>query len=348
MNTNYVFWSIDTVDWDAKYKFYQPLFAQLNIQHPQDELKAFQYFSDMTRGLVDSHYQLSFFDPVLLDSVFSPANARKKGHIAPELPFTFFSQTITKKYFDNSYWALTDIPFVFSEKDDTTKMGLVTGIIKKHILYLHINQFYLHNGIQVQGSTILAEGWNQFLTSLHTAGLATALIIDMRSNSGGEIVDLNYVGGELIGSPLNFAYTREKSGNGRLDYTPWADATMTPVASATAYTYPIVVLIDQHSISMAEMLTMALKRLPNTHTIGDTTWGANGPLNPDVPLYGGGQFDFAGYGYAYTSSAEYMYKNGKIYEGKGFPPDQYVPYNQDSVNAGIDVQLEAAIHFLGY
>ena len=82
--------------------------------------------------------------------------------------------------------------------------------------------------------------------------------------------------------------------------------------------------------------------------IGDTTWGANGPLDTNLPLYGGGQYSFAGFGYVFTSSAEYMYKNGKIYEGKGFPPDRYIPVNLDSVSAGMDVQLDSAIHYLGY
>jgi carboxyl-terminal processing protease len=348
MNTNYVFWSIDTTNWDAVYQLYQPLFAKLDISKPQDHLQAFQYFSAMAKGLVDNHYNLSFFDPLLVDSVFNPADARKKGHIAPSLPFTFFSQTITQKYFDVSYWADTLFTEVFSEKKDTLDMGLVEGIIRGHILYLHLDRFYLQHLIQDLGSGILAAGWNKFLTHLHTAGLATSLIIDLRNNSGGYLEDLNYIAGQLIASPLDFAYTREKSGNGRLDYTPWADAVVTPASGATAFSGPIVVLTDQHSVSMAETMAMALRRLPKSHVIGDTTWGANGPLDTNDSLYGGGQYSFADFGYVFTSSAEYMYKNGKIYEGKGFPPDSYVPYNQDSVNAGVDVQLDSAIHYLGY
>jgi len=150
----------------------------------------------------------------------------------------------------------------------------------------------------------------------------------------------------MINQALPFAYTKEKSANGRLDYTPWADAIVTPVSGASAVTVPIVVLTDQHSVSMAEMTTMALKRLPKTYIIGDTTWGANGPISSNRNLYGGGQFTFAGFGFVQTASAMYKYRDDKIYEGKGFPPDDYVPYNKDSVAAGIDVQLAAAIRYL--
>src|SRR6202000_1814744 len=88
--------------------------------------------------------------------------------------------------------------------------------------------------------------------------------------------------------PLHFADTREKSGNGRLDYTPWAPAAAMPQNGSFQFTRPIVVLTDQNSESMAEMTTMAIKSLPNSYIIGDTTWGANGPLRTDDGLYGGG------------------------------------------------------------
>jgi hypothetical protein len=345
MNTNYVFWSIDTVDWDAKYKYYKPLFARLNINNTADVLRAFQLFSEMDSGLVDSHLRISFTNPVLADTAFSPAVARKKN-ISPYLPFTYFSKVIGPKYFDSYYWADTPVVTSIADKKDTANMGLMTGVIQKHILYLHITQFFLRHVIVDQHSAIISKGWDLFLSNLHTGAAVNGVIIDLRSNTGGLSEDMNFITGQFITQPMILGYTREKNGNGRLDYTPWANAIVTPDPGAKALASPIVVLTDQRTVSMAEHTTMALKRIPGTYIIGDTTWGANGLLNTNDGLYGGGQFSFANFGYCYTSSVQFKCWDGKIYEGKGFPPDKYVPYNKDSVNAGTDVQLTAAIHYL--
>src|SRR5688572_19832566 len=62
MNSNYVFWDIETVDWNNMYKTYKPRFEYLD-QHksdPQSAQKAVQYLVDMTKDLSDSHLDLSF------------------------------------------------------------------------------------------------------------------------------------------------------------------------------------------------------------------------------------------------------------------------------------------------
>src|SRR3954471_5171420 len=80
MNNNYVFWDIDTTDWDAMYRRYQPLFANLNINDSGDVRKSVNYFRLMTQGLVDSHYNLSFADPIS-DSSINPSYGRKQDTI---------------------------------------------------------------------------------------------------------------------------------------------------------------------------------------------------------------------------------------------------------------------------
>src|SRR6185437_1722395 len=58
MNNNYVFWGIDTTNWDNMYKIYNPLFTKLNLNDSADETTAKGYFRKMVDGLVDSHYTL--------------------------------------------------------------------------------------------------------------------------------------------------------------------------------------------------------------------------------------------------------------------------------------------------
>lgn len=344
MNTNYVFWSLDTTNWDRVYGTYAPKFARLSITVPADADTAFSYFREMTSGLIDGHYELSFSFPRLTDSTFSPSLMRKMRQ-AP-LPFSFFAKTITQRYFSSYWWASKDFWNVAAGKTDTLNEGIVTGLIDQHILYMHLNCFYLSKLLNQPGYQLLDTPWNHFLGYLHDGTLnPKGLILDMRSNTGGLLADLNLVAGELIDTMLHFADTREKSGNGRLDYTPWAPAVVTP-AGLAGFAAPIVVLTDQNTMSMAEMTTMAIRSLPGSYVIGDTTWGATGPLDTDIGLYGGGQFSFASFGYVYTSSAQYRYRDGKSYEGTGFPPDRYLPVAPDALATGRDLQLEAAIDYL--
>src|ERR1700678_3891263 len=74
MNTNYVFWGIDTTNWDNMYTVYKPLFDQLTVFDSAHESLAEQYFEQMTKGLIDSHYTLDFN---LTGNAFNPAQYRK-------------------------------------------------------------------------------------------------------------------------------------------------------------------------------------------------------------------------------------------------------------------------------
>jgi carboxyl-terminal processing protease len=348
MNTNYVFWSIDTTNWDNVYRAYKDSFATLSLNSQQDILKAYSYFKNMTRGLVDCHYYISFYNPVLADSSVDPALERKT-HINPRLQSSFFANVVRRSYLDaGSFSCYSPFQYTFAGKTSTSYMAMVTGTIENKALYFRLNQFALQYLLSQDSSrydTLLA-GWTWFRNSI-TDTQYKGIIIDLRSNNGGYIEDLDYICGYLTDKPITFAYTHEKSGNGRLDYTPWIPAILSNIVTTTAPKVPIVVLTDQWSVSMAEMTTMALKCLPTTYIIGDTTWGANGPLDADVSLYGGGQFSFGHFGFVYTSSAMYKYRNGNVYENKGFPPDLYVPYDGTAINQGKDIQLEAAKGYLG-
>src|SRR6478609_2021121 len=81
MNNNYVFWDIDTTDWDAMYRRYQPVFANMNINDTSDQKKSVSYFRQMTQGLVDSHYTLYFNYPEVADTTIDPSFERKKNTI---------------------------------------------------------------------------------------------------------------------------------------------------------------------------------------------------------------------------------------------------------------------------
>lgn len=339
MNNNYVFWDIDTTNWDNMYKIYQPVFAGLDINNTGDVQKSVQYFRAMTDGLVDSHYNLSFTSPIS-DSSVSPSYDRKlkAGILRPAYVFYDYDAT---NYLDPGYVHGTDSINLL--EGDTTEA--IAGTINGNVLYLGFNQFNLKNSYTSADNGV-KRVLQFFINYLRNppAGFK-GVIIDVRGNGGGDISDLNFLVGNLISSKLTIGYTRYKSGNGRLDYTPWAPAIVTPQQGATAVTLPVVAITDIWTTSMAELTAMAIHILPNGHTVGERTWGANGPITANENL-NGGQFTVTNFLFAYTSSSLFKYIDGNIYEGKGFPPDYDVPFSLNSFQTSGDKQLEKALSLM--
>jgi len=361
MNNNYVFWSIDTTNWDNMYSIYKPKFESLNLYDSADNIKAYGYFKEMVDGLSDSHYTL-----FPNGGTIQPAHDRKLKNVAfienmfgtaPYSPSVdgrfYYTNALDSLYLGDK---VVGVDTTGSNKDMYAVAGMITN---SNTLYFSFSKFALVSEYQ-GGSASIKKVLDYFFKQLTNTSV-TGLIIDVRGNGGGDIADLNFLVGSLIATPLQIGYSRSKNGTGRLDYTPWAPAVVTPRAGAMAFTKPIVVLADGESVSMAELTTMSLKRLSNTTVVGDTTWGANGPLT-DNSVFNAGSFNFgnvytnietgstAYYGNAYTSSTQFRYIDDKIYEGKGFPPDVDIKQTLTTVflrnNYIDDPQLDKAITLL--
>lgn len=342
MNNNYIFWSVDNTNWDNMYTTYKPLFASLDISKEADQQKAVGYFRAMTDGLTDSHYNLSFpSNSYIADSSITPSYDRKLAAGILRDHYVFYDYD-ANYYLDPGY--VHGIDSVNTLEGSYTEA--ISGTIGGNILYLGFNQFNLKNSYDASDDNGVKKVLQFFIDYLHNppAGFK-GVVIDVRGNGGGSVSDLNFLVGNMISSNLVFGATRYKSGNGRLDYTPWADAIVTPQAGAKAVTVPVVAIADIWSVSMAEITTMAIHSLPNGHFVGETTWGANGPLT-DNQVYNAGQFTAGNFVSVYTSSSMFRYKDGNIYEGKGFPPDYVVPFNLDDFNNYGDKQLEQALQLM--
>ncbi len=394
MNKTYVFWSVDSTNWDRMHTIYAPKFAALDydstISNDSISYLAAVYFYRMTKGLTDSHYTLSLnYSGYTID----PALDRKWNN--PQFIANLFSDTqLYPDYTTNNYYTLA----VDTQPKYLSLANRVIGIdsglssILPYKQYLKPSEFYAVSGYITNTNilyftfsgfsllSILSDADSasfqaqaailNFLNQLNNPNLS-GVIIDVRGNGGGETADLNFLVGRLISNQIKVGYTRSKNGNGRLDYTPWADAIVSPWAAGTAqkyglppvtpFTKPIVVLADGLSASMSELTTMSLKTLPTTIFVGDTTWGANGPLTQNQD-YNTGSFNFGNYqnaietgtpyyyGQVYTSSCMFKYINGKIYEGRGFPPDYDVKVTPSQLflanNKVDDPQLDKAISLL--
>ncbi|MDO6433146.1 S41 family peptidase [Flavitalea sp. BT771] len=334
MNTNYVFWDLDTTRWDAVYTRYQPLFARLDLQRSEDVKTSLQYFRDMTQGLLDGHYSITFSNAFIAGSAISPGyeRLRKRPDFHPLFPYA--ANDIG--YLDAGYKEGYD-----SSEYPSHLLHVISGTIDHTILYFTCNEFSLFKSSVSPVHNAAQDVLQYFFSRLSDPSLK-GMIIDLRGNTGGDLSDLNFLAGHLFDQPLHFGYTRSKGGNGRLDYTPWVDAVVTPVPGAQKFQLPLMVLADIFSASLAEQMTMALRSLPGTTVIGETTRGATGAITAN-DVYNAGPFTVPGFLSVYTASAEFKYLDGRVYEGKGFPPDIPISFDLVELTAGKDPALEKAV-----
>jgi carboxyl-terminal processing protease len=333
LNVNYVYWDIDTTNWDALYKQYKPVFSSLRIGDTADLAASVGYFRKMTDGLIDHHFLITFTDGVLNDSSIFPAGDQWKSNPAFRFSYSYLGSDM--HYLDSGYQLGTDY---------STGSTVITlsGTIHSDILFFTCNQFLLSAAFQSSVSNGVRPVLNYFFQRLENPAGLKAIVLDFRDNPGGDANDLNFLVGQFIDQPLRVGYTRNKSGNGRLDYTPWVGVTVSPQAGAKAVTLPVYILADRYSQSMAEIITMALRALPQCKVVGETTFGATGPFAENA-LYDDGSFELPGFLSVTTSSVEFKYIDGKIYEGLGFPPDYPVPFNVQALSLGDDPQLDEAL-----
>ncbi|HEX6180413.1 MAG TPA: S41 family peptidase [Chitinophagaceae bacterium] len=351
MNTNYVFWEIETVDWDNMYKTYKPRFEDLDLHKndPKSAQLAVQYLVDMTKDLSDSHFEISFnglgnyviANYPVTSPVFQPSSIRHqlRGDRAPISARTF--EEIIPKYY------LTKAELGKDQYSFRMNMGVIPRN-NKNILYLHYTSFQL--GIQYyygnNSTAPVKPVLDNFFRYTKDPSI-DGLILDLRNNPGGAVSDLDFLVGRLITSDKHVSYTRTKNGSGRLDYTPWVKGYVHTQPGAVNFTKPIVVLVDQYSVSMAEMTTIAIKAIfPDAKVIGEKTWGGTGAIPQNDVRYMGGQFTAANFVHVYTAGIELRDKNLVSYENKGITPDITVAYDTAAIRNNIDVQLEKGIQHI--
>ncbi|MDY6346910.1 MAG: S41 family peptidase [Bacteroidales bacterium] len=370
ISTGYVFWDVDTTDWDAMYERYMPRFQELDKRYeqvgyiPTSELN--DLYTGVIGGLRDHH--LSF----LLRNL----------HPAPDDLFSSVSVNPSN----------LDIPFrdYYIESASEEKAGLLAFLenidsqynveehesCQEHIREIgatvnyHYILFSLPDGRKVpylwqsmacitpairQGGEAAKLLDNYFKAIVETPRSQLAgIVLDNRDNRGGYQDDLDYLVGTYLNERVEIMKTRYKEGPGRLEHSPWTSYYLSPNQKyhrdITAENIPYVVICDIHSVSMGEIEPMVVKAvLPTGYTIGERTHGGTGPLQPAdcINLNYGGPFGDPSLSkghYVYTSSFEASI-GGKVMEGIGHTPDQTVL--RKDYNGDFRPQLDAALEYIG-
>jgi hypothetical protein len=181
------------------------------------------------------------------------------------------------------------------------------------------------------------DGWtgeiDTALFALAARGVTGALVIDLRGNMGGERGTAIAAAGRFADRTRTFGYLRFRAGAGHGDFSPYAAERVAP-AGAARFRGPVYLLADREVLSAAEEFVLAMRALPTTTVVGDTTGGASGgPVVRELSN---------GWTYQLSQWIEYT-AVGAIYENIGLAPDVAVAPDDSEAGAGRDRALERAI-----
>ena len=374
INTGYVFWDVDTTDWDAVYEEYMPKFEELDMRKPwsvtTEELQVM--YEEIMGGLVDHHMlvkiknlypvSMNLINPSYVVSI-NPANNEikkrdyyyKESHkIADEL------SKFNKNLASNSVSGYK-VAYSGYEKVNTAEVQVTVCYILFELPDGRYIPYLWQNGYKM---SVIMSGLNnatspyykaaQLIDKWKNAALKTSknklagVILDNRCNNGGYLSDLNYVVSPFIKKDLEVIYTRYKEGPGRLEHSVWSPVSIKASSEnrdLASENIPYVVLSNIYSISMGEITTYNISQMPTGYVIGERTYGATGPLVSDAidMTYGGpfGDIETESH-YVYTSTYEIKTHEGFVPEGVGFTPDKEVL----TKNVGVQGQLDAALEYI--
>lgn len=197
---------------------------------------------------------------------------------------------------------------------ETVQSGMLEET--NQIGYLRITEF----------DTITVDQFNEAMAELNASGMK-ALILDLRSNPGGDLTAVVDVARRLLPEGL-VVYTEDKAGK-RKEYTCDGEHEIQ---------IPVAVLVSEYSASASEILSGAIKDYNKGTLIGTTTYG-KGIVQRINRLEDGTAVKL-------TVSA-YFTPLGNNIHGIGIEPDielefDYEAYEKD----GTDNQVEKAIEIL--
>ena len=264
-------------------------------------------------GLVLEEYA----DSTLLNLILARATSRKlRGDVGDEVELRFldgYGNTVE-----------THLVLVSEPGERTRLLGLPEQVVRLryemldgNIGYIAFNGFWHPNYLMGE----FAKAMNSFME-------ADGVIIDIRHNFGGIGALSMGMAGWLIDEKklqLGTMFLR----NQELKFVVFP--------RATTYGGPVAVLIDGLSVSTAEIFAGGLQDLGRTRTFGTRSAGAALPSMVDR-LPNGDGFQYV--------IANYVSEGGKVLEAVGVIPDVQIELTRESLLAGEDLVMQAAIGWI--
>ena len=231
------------------------------------------------------------------------------------------------------YWIWEQYPLNYDERlidehylnfDYHRASGIKYQILSNNYGYLHYGDFAVNIG---DGNLDL------ILSYLSTCD---GLIIDVRSNGGGFLTNVETLVGRFIDERVYAGAISHKTGPGHDEFSEPFDYYFSPASNHVHYQKPVVVLANRGSFSATNNFVSIMKSLPQVTVVGDTTGGGCGmPFTSEMPN---------GWNVR-LSAAPITGPDGQLTEF-GVAPDVRVDQTDDDTANGRDTLLETAFKVL--
>lgn len=264
----------------------------------------------------------------LFEVLKSALSELKDGHVNLTTPTNVFSyKDFYLDYYPNfnptviRYHYLGDYDRVFGGVLPTQVLRKAGAHSGQPVLYLRYASFNLpvHNA--------MLATLREYMQSLNIHGL----IIDIRSNTGGNLDNAQTLAGFLHRENFTAGYIKFKTGSGHQDFSDFARINTN--AEVHLDGLPVIVLTDRLVYSAANFFAGAVKGLANVTLLGDRTGGGGGmPYSNQLPN-----------GWDFTISVNELFDPNKAPLEPGIAPDIAVRLRFDSTR---DNLIDTAYYLL--
>lgn len=216
-------------------------------------------------------------------------------------------------------------PHTMEIKRERLKGEMSSPVGNLPAMYGEIEARKLGNGVgYIRFNAFVPSLMEKLCRAIRSMKDAPAIVIDLRGNQGGLLGMLGGLSGLLSQDSLALGFMETRGGR-----TP-----MYAFPQKTAYSGPLVILVDGSTESAAEMFASGMQETRRAVVVGETSAGNTLPSAiKELPT--GALFQYA--------FANYRTPWGTLLEGHGVIPDLQVRLSRRALLAGHDPQLDAAI-----
>lgn len=163
-----------------------------------------------------------------------------------------------------------------------------------------------------------------------------AIILDIRSNGGGNITSSDALARHFMAQPRIVGSTVHKTGPRHSDFSAPIEIRLDTLARGIRWLRPVVVLTNRGVYSAANDFILKVKGLPLVTIMGDRTGGGGGlPMSSELPN---------GWGVRFSTTQTFDTSGANI--ELGIDPDYFISMNQSDLAHGYDSIIEGAIAYL--
>lgn len=301
INDNYSGKDVRPVNWDSLYKIYRP---KITTQTTDNQL--IDIIKKMIAPYNDSHLNFK-----TNNNFYSPNNERITVNGIPDYVSTQAVEKGLKK-------TLKGYKKIFGYEKTADNIGFIS-----------INTF---------GSLGYSQADYEFFdTILEELKDTKSLIIDVRTNGGGDELYAKLMAGRFATNAVLYKYTRVKTGVNKTDYSDFSSSTLQP-RGTWQYTKPVIVLTGGFTYSTANNFTMMMRLLPNVQTVGNLTGdGVVGAISREMPN---------GWLLQFPSGLAFLPDKTVVEGSGGLKPKIVTTISDEQKKNGQDVILEKALELL--